>query len=289
MIPWILAARPKTLPAAIVPVWVGCLLVWDKLESLDWILATCTLFGALFIQIATNFFNDAIDARKGADTEQRLGPIRATASGRLSSRAVMTSGCICLLLAAMCGAVLWQAAGWPILLIGLVSFFFAYGYTGGPLPLAYLGLGEIFVIIFFGFVAVMGTVYVQTGEWLSEAMLAGAQVGLLSAVLISINNLRDRDEDKLSHKRTLAVKLGLAGGRQLIVWEVVLAGMLAQMWTSFDQPFWILTGLPMCTLGIFIVGKILTVKPSVYYNKLLALSALMLVSYACVLTVLVIS
>ncbi len=289
MPPWILAARPKTLPAAIVPVWVGCLLVWAEAGRLNWLLAGCTLFGAVFIQIATNFFNDAIDAKKGADTAKRLGPVRATSSGQLSSRTVMVSGCVCLLLAALCGAVLWHAAGWPILLVGLVSFFFAYGYTGGPFPLAYLGLGEVFVIIFFGFVAVMGTVFVQTGAWTAEAALAGAQVGLLSALLISINNLRDHEEDTRSNKRTLAVKLGVSGARQIIVWEVVLAGMLAQGWMSFDKSSWIFTGLPMCTLGVFIVVRVLMVKPSTYYNKLLALSALMLLSYAGILTVLVLS
>lgn len=284
MLSWILAARPKTLPAAIVPVWVGCLIVQEKTGSLDWFLAACTLFGAIFIQIATNLFNDAIDARKGADTEARLGPVRATASGQLSSKAVMAGGVVCLLLAAVCGWFLWIASGWPILLIGLISFFFAYGYTGGPMPLAYLGLGELFVILFFGFVAVMGTTFVQTGNWLPSAALAGAQVGLLSAVLISINNLRDREEDERSNKRTLAVKLGLGGGRQIIVWEIVLAGALAQGWGMLGKPLWILTGLPSCTIGLFIVWNVLTVPPSPFYNKLLAIAALMLVSYAFVLT-----
>ena len=280
MTSWILAARPKTLPAAVVPVVVGGAVTKKLVGEVDYFLLGATLLGAVFIQIATNFFNDAIDAGKGADTDARLGPVRATASGALTSRQVFAAGFLTLVLAALCGLVLIQAAGWPIALIGIVSCFFAFGYTGGPVPLAYKGLGELFVILFFGLIAVGGTVYVQTLQWPIESVLAGVQVGLLSSVLISINNLRDRDEDSQSRKRTLAVRLGLVGGRQVIIWEIVLAGVCAQIWPLLGHLKLIFTAVPVCTLGVFICWKVLTVPPSRYYNFLLALSAVMLMSYA---------
>ena len=127
----LLAARPKTLPAAIVPVWAGCVLAWKLTGNFSLLLALCTLGGSVFIQIATNFFNDAIDARKGADTVRRLGPARVTASGMMEPQTVMRLAAVFLGLAALCGVVLYQARGWPILAIGLPSLFLAFGYTGG--------------------------------------------------------------------------------------------------------------------------------------------------------------
>ena len=145
-----LAARPKTLPAAIVPVWAGCVLAWKLGGVFDPWLAGCTLIGAVAIQIATNFFNDAIDSMKGADTKTRLGPVRVTASGLLPPRTVMRVAGGFLAVALLCGVFIYQERGWPIVLIGLPSLFLAYGYTGGPFPLAYRGMGELFVIVFFG-------------------------------------------------------------------------------------------------------------------------------------------
>lgn len=282
---WLSATRPKTLPAAIVPVWVGTLLAYELAGEIDLWLAVCTLLGAVFIQISTNFFNDAIDADKGADTADRLGPRRATGSGDVSSRAMIIAGVICLAVAGFFGAFLWAAAGWRILVIGLVSAYFAYGYTGGFAPLAYLGLGEIFVVLFFGLVAVSGTVFVQLRAWPDEAFLAGLQVGLLSAVLISVNNLRDRKQDALVGKNTLAVRLGLFGARQVIIWEVALAGALACYWLQSSDPElrkWIFTGLPSCTIGWIVVWQVLAKAPGRHLNRTLAVSALMLVSYAVV-------
>ncbi|MGE9267292.1 MAG: 1,4-dihydroxy-2-naphthoate octaprenyltransferase [Verrucomicrobiales bacterium] len=213
---WILAMRPKTLPAAIVPVWAGCVMAWHLSGAWRPDLAAWTLVGALAIQIATNFFNDAVDADKGADTEKRLGPRRVTAGGMMSRRAVYGWGLAFLALATLCGLVLWAERGWWVVAMGLPSLFLTYGYTGGPFPLAYRGMGELFVILFFGLVAVGGTVFVQLGEWREEAFWLGWQVGMLSAVLIAINNLRDREEDAGSGKRTLAVRFGANFMRALI-------------------------------------------------------------------------
>lgn len=279
---FLLASRPKTLPAAIVPVWVGCVLAWKLTGRFDGWLAACTVLGAIFIQIATNFFNDAIDASKGADTEKRTGPQRVTASGLMSHRAVMLSAGVFMLLALACGVVLLRAAGWPIVAIGVPSLYLAYGYTGGPFPLAYRGMGEVFVVLFFGLIAVGGTVYVQTLQWRPEALLLGAQVGLLSAVLISINNLRDREEDSSTGKRTLAVRFGGRFARLMILTEVKLAAFLGLGWIKFGEGSLVFASLPMLTLGMVIDWCILTMPEGKGMNRLLALSALQLVLFAAV-------
>ena len=275
---FILAARPKTLPAAVVPVWVGCMLAFHLSGAWDIRLAIFTLLGAVLIQIGTNFFNDAIDADKGADTDARLGPVRATASGQLSRRTVYSSAVLTLLLASVCGYFLIEARGWPILVIGIVSLYFSYGYTGGPVPLAYKGLGELFVILFFGLVAVGGTVFVQTGIWYREALFLGLAVGCLSAVLISINNLRDIDEDRSNGKNTLAVKWGRGAAIRLVRAMTAAAYVIAIL--MFDLEWALVFFLPPLLLGLFIIREICAHPPSPRYNKYLAFSALQLVLFA---------
>jgi 1,4-dihydroxy-2-naphthoate octaprenyltransferase len=275
-----LAARPKTLPAAIVPVWVGCVLAWKLTGKFDLVLALCTLGGAVAIQIATNFFNDAIDSRKGADTDRRLGPTRVTASGMLNSKTVMQVGSGFLALALVFGIVLFQARGWPIVYIGIPSLFLAYGYTGGPFPLAYRGMGELFVILFFGLVAVAGTVFVQTGNWPREALLLGLQIGLLSAILISINNLRDRDEDASTGKGTLAVRFGPKFAVAIIWLEVKLAVFLGLGWIAFNQPTLAIAGAPVFLIGLRIIWGVLTFPPGPAFNRLLALGGIQLIVFA---------
>lgn len=276
----LLATRPKTLPAAIVPVWAGCALAWKLSGSCDFGHAILTLAGAVFIQIGTNLFNDAIDAGKGADTERRIGPIRATASGLLPRKTVLAGAAVFLGLATLCGIFLFLHAGWPILAIGLPSLYLAYGYTGGPFPLAYRGLGELFVVLFFGLVAVSGTVYVQILEWRTEALLLGAQTGLLSAVLISINNLRDRAEDSTTGKRTLAVRFGPKAARFIIWLEVKAAAFLGLLWFSFGLPWLVLATLPLWTLGLRIIWGAFTEPEGPGMNRLLALAAIQLVAFS---------
>jgi 1,4-dihydroxy-2-naphthoate octaprenyltransferase len=276
----LLATRPKTLPAAVVPVWLGTVLA-ARLQG-EWRLdlAGWTLGGALAIQIATNFFNDALDHEKGADTERRTGPVRVTASGLLRPQAVIGWGLAFLGVAAICGLVLLRECGWPIVAIGLPSMFLAYGYTGGPFPLAYRGLGELFVLLFFGFVAVAGTVFVQTHRWPPEAFLLGAQVGLLSSVLISINNLRDRVEDAGSHKRTLAVRCGPKFARLMIWAEIKLAALLGLVWIFVGHPDLLLATLPLWTLGLRISWGALSLDEGREMNRLLGLAGLQLVAFA---------
>ena len=278
----VLASRPKTLPAAIVPVWVGCVLAWKLSGKFDLPLALWTLFGAITIQIATNFFNDAIDARKGADTEKRLGPVRVTASGLLSPGLVMAIATGFLAAALVCGVFLYQARGWPIVVIGIPSLFLAYGYTGGPFPLAYRGMGELFVIGFFGLVAVAGTVFIQTGAWPRESLLLGLQIGLLSAVLISINNFRDREEDSTTGKRTLAVRFGPKVAAAVIWLEIKIAAFAGIAWLAFGQPSLMFASLPILLLGMRIIWGVLTLPPGQAFNGLLALGGLQLILFAVV-------
>ena len=276
----VLAARPKTLPAAIVPVWAGCVLAWKLSGSFDFLLALCTLGGAVAIQIATNFFNDAIDARKGADTERRLGPTRVTASGMMQPRTVMRLATLFLGIAVLCGMVLYQSRGWPIIAIGIPSLFLAYGYTGGPFPLAYRGMGELFVIGFFGLVAVAGTVFIQTGEWPREALLLGLQIGMLSSVLISINNLRDREEDATTGKRTLAVRLGPKVAVAVIWLEVKIAVFAGLGWIAFGHPALAIAGAPVFLIGLRVIWGVLTIPPGPAFNRLLALGGVQLIFFA---------
>lgn len=276
----VLAARPKTLPAAIVPVWAGCVLAWKLTGNFSLLLALCTLGGSVAIQIATNFFNDAIDARKGADTERRLGPTRVTASGMMNSRSVMRLAMVFLGLAVACGVVLYQARGWPIVAIGIPSLFLAYGYTGGPFPLAYRGMGELFVILFFGLVAVTGTVFIQTGGWPPEAILLGFQIGLLSAILISINNLRDREEDASTGKHTLAVRFGPKVAVAVIWLEVKLAVFAGLAWIYLGQPPLAIAGAPAFLIGLRIIWGVLTFPPGPAFNRLLALGGVQLILFA---------
>ena len=278
----VLAARPKTLPAAVVPVWVGCVLAWKLTGNFDSWLAAFTLLGSIAIQIATNFFNDAIDSKKGADTERRLGPVRVTASGMMSPRAVMGIAAGFLALALACGVFLYQARGWPIIAIGIPSLFLAYGYTGGPFPLAYRGMGELFVIAFFGLVAVAGTVFIQTGTWPDEAWLLGLQVGLLSAVLISINNFRDREEDAGTGKRTLAVRFGPKVAAACIWLEIKLAAFAGLAWMAFGQAPLMFASLPVLLLGMRIIWGVLTQPPGPAFNRLLAMGGAQLVLFAVV-------
>ena len=277
---WLLAARPKTLPAAIVPVWAGCVLAWKLQGSWNPWLAFCTLAGAICIQIATNFFNDAIDAQKGADTEKRLGPTRVTASGLISRRAVFIAAGVFLFLATLCGVVLYQAVGWPIIAIGLPSLYLAYGYTGGPFPLAYRGMGEVFVVAFFGIIAVGGTVLIQMNQWREEAMLLGFQIGLLSAVLISINNLRDREEDASTGKNTMAVRLGDRGARFLVWLEVKVAAFCGLLWLKHGLAWLTLASLPLLTLGMFLLFRVFSEPAGKGMNSLLALAGIMLILFA---------
>lgn len=278
--PLLLATRPKTLLAAVVPVCLGFVLAQVERGVFDRLLFGFTLAAALCIQIATNFFNDAIDCRKGADTARRLGPRRMASSGALSPEVLMISAVTLVMIAIALSLPLVAARGWPIIAIGVPALYFTFGYTGGPWPLAYRGLGELFVFVFFGLVAVGGACYVGCGEWLPQALLLGVQVGLLATVLIAVNNARDIDEDRAAGKRTLAVARGIGFARAEVLFCCVVPYLIGAIWLfAFDQAA--AAVLPALGLGLsgYVAAGVMGHAPGVGYNKYLALSALALLNF----------
>jgi 1,4-dihydroxy-2-naphthoate polyprenyltransferase len=219
---WLLAARPRTLPAAIAPVLVGTALAGseDVFRALPFVAA---LVGSVFIQIGTNLSNDYSDARRGADTEDRLGPVRVTAGGLMPPRRVLIGTYVAFGVAVAAGLYLAAVAGWELLVVGAASILAGVLYTGGPRPYGYEGLGELFVFLFFGIVAVAGSYFVQTEELRWEAFALAVPVGLLAAAILVVNNVRDIETDRRAGKRTLAVKLGRENARTLFAAMVVVA------------------------------------------------------------------
>jgi 1,4-dihydroxy-2-naphthoate octaprenyltransferase len=204
---WWSAARPATLWAGIVPVMIGALIAHYEGANLGWP-TLLALAGAIFIQLATNFVNDYADAQKGADGSNRLGPPRAGSMGWISIGQLKQAAFICLFLSVLIGVFLVKVGGWPILVLGVLSVISAVAYTAGPFPLAYLGLGDVFVLLFFGLGAVVGTSYLETGILHLSAVLAGVALGCLATAILVVNNLRDRHSDAEVGKRTLAVRFG---------------------------------------------------------------------------------
>lgn len=205
MNPWVAGARPRTLPAAVVPVAVGTAVAVG--EGIVMWRCLAALIVALAIQVGTNFANDFQDGVRGTD-DVRVGPVRLVASGLASASAVRTAALASFGLAAVFGLALAAAVGWELVLVGLLSFAAGWLYTGGPKPYGYLGLGEVFVFVFFGLVATVGSFYVQTSEVTALALGAAIPVGLLATALLVVNNLRDIPTDAEAGKRTLAVRLG---------------------------------------------------------------------------------
>lgn len=219
---WVLAARLRTLPAAAAPVAVGTS-VAIAADHFDFLRFFCALMGALFIQIGTNLANDYSDAHRGADTEDRLGPVRVTAGGLVPPRHVLIATYVSFGIAALFGVYLIAVAGWELAVIGVASIIAGVLYTGGPRPYGYAGLGELFVFLFFGVVAVAGSAFVQLEEWPLVAVLASIPVGLLAAAVLVVNNVRDRETDARVGKHTLAVRLGPERGRDLYTGTLIAA------------------------------------------------------------------
>ena len=208
---WILATRPATLGIAVAPVLCGSALAHLQ-GGFRAVPALLALLGAVLILIGTNLANDVFDFEKGADTKERLGPTRVTQAGLLPARAVRRGMWTAFALAAVCGVFLTFTAGWVVIAIGVASVLSGLAYTGGPYPLGYHGLGDVFVFVFLGLVAVGGTVFVQTGELPALALVCAVPIGTLATAVLVVNNVRDAETDRLAGKRTLAVRLGRSGG-----------------------------------------------------------------------------
>jgi 1,4-dihydroxy-2-naphthoate polyprenyltransferase len=245
---WLMAARPRTLPAAIAPVVVGTALA-GYLGSFHVLRMLAALVGAIFIQVGTNLSNDYSDARRGADTEDRLGPVRVTAGGLVPPQQVLVATYVTFGVAVLAGVYLIAVAGWQLLLVGAASILAGVAYTGGPRPYGYEGLGEVFVFLFFGIVAVAGSFFVQVKHLHWEAFALAVPVGLLAAAILVVNNVRDIDTDRRAGKRTLAVRLGRERTQQLYATMIYAAYVLAPVtWLFGPLDAWML--LPVLSLPI---------------------------------------
>lgn len=274
-----LASRPKTLVAAVFPVLVGTSLASAMNFQIHWFFAILALSAAMLIQIATNFFNDAIDFEKGADNEARLGPSRATQSGWMSSELMKRFAFSCLAAVFLLALPIIYIFGWPVLALCMLCLFLTYSYTGGPFPLSYLGLGEIFVILFFGIVAVGGSFFLHSSAVRIESVVAGLQIGFLSTVLLAINNLRDVEQDIKAGKKTLVVRFGKTFGR----WEILCLSWAPYLFGLFwvkHNPGAYLFPLVVMPVSFILCLKIFKNEPSSVYNKYLGLGALQLMMFA---------
>src|ERR1700755_953972 len=253
-----MAARPRTLPAAAAPVFVGTALA-ATLGTFKPLTFAATLLGALFIQIGTHLSNDYSDARRGADTEDRLGPVRVTAGGLVPPKQVLIATYVAFGLAVLVGIYLIAVAGWQLLLVGIASILAGVLYTGGPRPYGYEGLGEVFVFLFFGLVAVAGSYYVQTErvEW--EALVLAIPVGLLASAILVVNNVRDLDTDARAGKRTLAVRLGRQRARTLYSLMVYGAFVTAPLpWVLGALSAWLLLPVVLLPLAVQLARTVRT-------------------------------
>jgi 1,4-dihydroxy-2-naphthoate octaprenyltransferase len=277
---YLLAARPKTLPAAAAPVIVGsaCAFEVGGFALLPGLLAlTC----ALLIQIGTNFANDLFDYEKGHDTGARIGPVRAVQSGLLSSSQMRVGTGAVFLLAVLFGVLLVARGGLPVAVIGVASIVAGVAYTAGPYPLGHNGLGDLFVMLFFGFVAVCGTAFVQAGFVPLSAWVLSIGVGALSTAILVVNNVRDYDTDKATSKRTLAVILGRSAGQAEYVGLVFIA-YVAPVALHFllDSNPWILLPWMSIPVAVSTIRRFLRADTGAMFNRALAATGRLLLLYA---------
>ena len=278
-----MAARPRTLPAAVAPVVVGtALAVHDDAFRLLVFLAT--LLGAVFIQVGTNLSNDYSDARRGADTEDRLGPVRVTAGGLVPPRRVLVATYVTFALAVLVGLYLVAVAGPELLLVGAASILAGVLYTGGPRPYGYEGLGEVFVFTFFGIVAVTGSYYVQAEELPWEAFVFAVPVGLLAAAILVVNNVRDLETDRRAGKRTLAVRLGRDRTRTLYAAMVFGAYAVLVVMAALWSP-WVLLALLSLPLAVGLVRLVREHADGPTLNEALARTGVVQLVFCAMLSV----
>jgi len=254
-----MAARPRTLPAAVAPVLVGSAAAVQWLGHLPrWGAFFAALVGSIFIQIGTNLANDYSDAKRGADTADRLGPVRVTSTGLVTPQRVLTATWIAFGVAVACGVYLATVAGIVIILIGIVSIAAGVLYTGGPRPYGYAGLGEVFVFLFFGLVAVNGSYYVQLEELDALPLGLSISIGFLATAIIVVNNVRDIETDRRAGKQTLAVQIGRAGAvnlyRLLVLGAFVVLPIALWAGESSALPLIGLLALPLAVKPIRIVA-----------------------------------
>ncbi len=271
---WLLAARPKTLTIAVVPVAVGSALAWAEKGVLSWPVALAALFGAVMIQAATNLHNDSADFERGGDPPDRLGPTRVTAAGWAAPGRVRGAALACIAAAGLAGLYLVWVGGWPILALGMASVVAGWAYSGGPVPISHTPLGELFVLGFFGIGATMGSHYLQTGEPTAAALLAGVGVGAPAAAVLMVNNFRDRDADRRAGRRTLALVLGAGGSRVVYALAMALPFFLLAPLSGIlggERPLWI--ALAAAPPALALAVRLWRAEPGPELNLLLARTA----------------
>ena len=282
---WLLAIRPPTLTAAIAPVLVGtALAIRDAVFTVG--AAGAAMFGALALQVGANLANDVADFRRGADTETRLGPPRVTQQGLVTERGVTVGAAVAFGLAAAAGVYLTVVAGWIVIAIGLASIVAAIAYTAGPWPYGYRGLGDVFVFVFFGLLAVGGTYFVQAGELSGEVLFASIPVGLTVTAILNVNNVRDIDTDREAGKRTLAVRLGRPLARAQYVVTVVAAYLVAGgLWLVGDFPPFVLLAWLTLPLAIAPVRAVMHSEDGPTLNGALRSTARLHLVFAVLLAI----
>ena len=279
---WLLAIRPKTLTISISPVVAGSCLGWSESGQLLWMPALVALLGAILIQVGTNLHNDAADFERGADGEDRLGPLRASAQGWLTPGQVKQGALVSFSLAFVAGIYLVWVGGWPIVAIGLLSLVAGYAYTGGPRPIAYHASGELFVFLFFGLAAVLGSYYLQAGNISLSALIVAIGIGLPASAVLLVNNYRDLETDRKVRKLTLCHHLGRPGSRALYT-LLMLLPFLVPLWPGLPQPetWLILICLPWALL---LVLRFHREQPGPGFNTILAQTALFQLAYSLLLS-----
>ncbi len=300
---WAMAARPRTLPAAIAPVLVGSAAAWaytiprvstgpETIEitwgpgTFSWGNFVAALIGATFIQIGTNLANDYSDAKRGADTVDRLGPVRVTAAGLVAPRRVRYATWVAFGVAALAGFYLVTQVGPEILVIGILSIAAGVLYTGGPKPYGYEGLGEVFVFVFFGLVAVNGSYYVQLEDLHTLPVLLSIPIGLLSAAILVVNNVRDIDTDRRAGKRTLAVRIGRERSRDLYVSMIAASYVLLPIaLIAGDGSGWAMLGLLSIPLAVAPIRAVRERTDGPALNGALAGTGALLAAYALLVAV----
>jgi 1,4-dihydroxy-2-naphthoate polyprenyltransferase len=268
---WWMAARPRTLPTGAAPVLVGTALAEAYFDLARF--AAC-LIGAIFIQVGANLSNDYSDARRGADTEDRLGPVRVTAGGLVPPRQVLVATYVAFAIAALAGVYLIAVAGVEILLVGVLSILAGVLYTGGPRPYGYEGLGEVFVFLFFGVAAVAGSYFAQAEAWSATAFALSVPVGLLASAVLVVNNVRDMETDRRAGKRTLAVRLGRERTRGLYAGMVALAYVTVLLpWPAGPLDAWVLLSWLTLPLAVKLIVTVREHSDGPTLNRALAQTA----------------
>lgn len=281
---WLMTIRPKALTQPFVPVYAATLLAFSTLQTINWLLAGLSLVVAVLVQHGSHLINDAIDFKRGADTATRLGPIRPLQRGLLSFQEVYVAGLVCLLLALIAGIPLIQTGSWPIAAALVTSAAMAYLYTGGPYPLAYSGLSDLFVFLFYGWCCTASVYYAQTLKLDPPVFLLSTQLGLLATVMLVVVNLRDVQDDTKVNKRTLVVRLGPALAKVELACLALVPFALSPIWWWLGYKEAALMPMLALPLALKLVRDIYCNEPGAIYNRFMGISGLLHLSFALLLS-----